>query len=105
MFDMNSQSTNAGNGSNLSDEGARVFHDSHRTVQPKINRKKPMVPTRFVIQRAARSSPDRLSRCSMFTRRIGGRCFLISVSLGAAAATAGCLSVMDLSIDGLLATV
>jgi hypothetical protein len=55
MFEMKSHRTNPGYGSNRTARGARMFHDSHDTVQTKMMTKKPMEPTRRVIQRARRS--------------------------------------------------
>src|SRR5665213_2972272 len=56
MLEMNSHSTNPGKGSKRTDLGARVFQSSHVTVQPRMTRKKPMVPTWVVIQSARRLS-------------------------------------------------
>jgi hypothetical protein len=53
MFEMNSQSTNAGKGSNLSAAGASVFQLSHMAVQQKMIKKKFMLPTCVVIHKAS----------------------------------------------------
>jgi hypothetical protein len=61
MFDINSQRTKAGNGSNLIFAGARVFQLSQLTVPQKITKKKPILPTCVVIQRANFLTGDKFS--------------------------------------------
>jgi len=63
MFDINSHKTNAGNGSNRKEVGARVFHPSQVIVQIKIRKKKFMLPTWSVIHNASLSRADRLLLC------------------------------------------
>ena len=82
IFDRNSQKTKAGNGSNRTALGARVFQPSQTKVHAKIARKKPIVPTRSVIQIASRSSRDNFFRCSTLTDRSSVRSLLSSWSGG-----------------------
>ena len=77
---MNSQNTKAIGGSNCSFPGASRFHPNQNTVQTKTIRKKPMVPTRLVIEQASPSSALNFSEASLLTFRIGFRCSLNSSS-------------------------
>src|SRR5674476_1130671 len=72
---MNSQNTKAIGGSNCRSFGASRFHPNQRTVQIKTIRKKPMVPTRLVIERATLSSALNFSEASLLTFRSGFRYF------------------------------
>jgi|GEM_PF-3986823 len=80
MFEINSQNTNAGAGSNLCEIGPYEFHKSQTTVQTKIIRKNPMVPTCSVIQTASRSSLLKLSLCWTFGLGISALIFFVSTS-------------------------
>src|SRR5471032_234480 len=77
---MNSQNTKAIGGSNCRSFGVSRFHPNQRTVQIKTIRKKPMVPTRLVIERATLSSALNFSEASLLRFRSGFRCFLNSSS-------------------------
>src|ERR1700687_751580 len=80
MLEMNSQNTKAIGGSNCRLLGASRFHPNHRTVQITIIRKKPMVPTRSVLQHASLSRVLNRALASLLTLRRGFRCFLNSSS-------------------------
>ncbi len=69
---MNSQNTKAVGGSNCSDLGASRFQLSQSTVQVRIRKKKPMVPTRVVIQTASLSSDLRFCFSSLLMSCSGG---------------------------------
>src|SRR5579871_3041475 len=80
---MSKYATNAGNGSKdfqckAVTSLARILYPHQRTVQPKMSRKKPIVPTRLVIATANRSSGLKLSWCSRLTLRRGLRLALHS---------------------------
>src|SRR5664279_1097746 len=77
---MNSQNTKAIGGSNCRSFGVSRFHPNQRTVQIRTIRKKPMVPTRLVIEQASLSSALNFSEASLLTFRSGFRCFLNSSS-------------------------
>src|ERR1039458_6509207 len=77
---MNSQNTKAIGGSNCRSFGASRFHPNQMTVQIKTIRKKPIVPTRLVIEQASLSSALNFSEASLLTFRSGFRCFLNSSS-------------------------
>src|SRR5450830_1150639 len=77
---MNSQNTKAIGGSNCRLFGASRFHPNQMIVQIKTIRKKPMVPTRLVIEQASLSSVLNFSEASLLTFRSGFRCFLNSSS-------------------------
>src|ERR1700704_503256 len=103
IFERNNQRTKAGYGSNRRGLGAKVFQPSQTKVHTKITKKKPIVPTRSVIQIARRSSCVSFCRCSILTCRsilrtrlsswsgVGTRVSLIALSLevDAFARTAG----------------
>src|SRR5450759_2491056 len=78
MLEINSQKTKEGKGSKRKCFGANIFQDSHRAVQPKIIKKKPIVPTWSVIHMATLSRRLKCRRCSMFEFLIGLRSFLSS---------------------------
>src|ERR1035438_3769059 len=75
---MNSQNTKAIGGSNCRSFGASRFHPNQMTVQIKTIRKKPIVPTRLVIEQASLSNALNFSKASLLTFRSGFRCFLNS---------------------------
>src|SRR5450631_2875741 len=77
---MNSQNTKAIGGSNCRSFGIRRFHPNQRTVQLKTIRKKPIVPTRLVIEQASLSNALNFSQAFLLTFRSGFRCFLNSSS-------------------------
>src|SRR5664279_138953 len=77
---MNSQNTKAIGGSNCKSFGASRFHPNQMIVQIKTTRKKPIVPTRLVIEQASLSSALNFSETSSLTFRSGFRCFLNSSS-------------------------
>src|ERR1017187_9441524 len=77
---MSSQNTKAIGGSNCRSFGASRFHPIQMTVQIKTIRKKPIVPTRLVIEQASLSSALNFSEASLLTFRSGFRCFLNSSS-------------------------
>src|SRR5476651_62047 len=77
---MNSQNTKAIGGSNCRSFGESRFHPNQMIVQIKTIRKKPMVPTRLVIEQASLSSALNFSEASLLTFRSGFRCFLNSSS-------------------------
>jgi hypothetical protein len=80
MLDINSHNTNAGYGSNRNTLGANIFQPIHDIVQPRIIKKKPIVPTLFVIQIANRSILLKLSCCATFGLNTGFPNFLNSLS-------------------------
>jgi hypothetical protein len=74
-LEINSQNTNAIGGSNCSFWGASRFQPNHKTIQTKIARKNPIVPTRSVIHTASLSSRPTFSATSLLTFRRGRRRF------------------------------
>jgi hypothetical protein len=66
-FEIKSQNTKAMGGSNCSFGGASRFQPSQTTVQAKISRKNPIVPTRSVIHTASFSSGPIVAAISSFT--------------------------------------
>src|SRR5579859_1374939 len=67
-------------GSNFILAGAKKFHTSQNNVQAKMIRKKPIVPTCWVMNSASLSSGLSRERTSWWTLRSGLRRFLSSAS-------------------------
>lgn len=66
-FDIKSQRTNAGKGSNRHWTGANIFQPSQPNVQPMTIKKNPIEPTWRVIQSANLSTSLSFSRCQILT--------------------------------------